>query len=191
MGRVFLSYARDDLRRAAKVAEALEAAGHEVWWDSHLKGGSEYSREIDEALKSAEAVVVLWSQTSVEFRMGPGRGRRRQAERPADPREDRRDRPAARISPAPHDRPVAARRSRTGTAGGHRQREDDGPWPGHKSGAQAAVRPGGAGAGGGLGPDPRRGGDLPPVAEFRIAIPRAGRRGHRRRSVAALARHGS
>ena len=66
MGRVFLSYARDDLRRAAKVAQALEAAGHEVWWDSHLKGGSEYSREIDEALKAAEAVVVLWSKTSVD-----------------------------------------------------------------------------------------------------------------------------
>ena len=65
MGRVFLSYARDDLRRARKVAEALETAGHEVWWDSRLKGGSEYSHEIDEALKAADAVVVLWSKVSV------------------------------------------------------------------------------------------------------------------------------
>lgn len=65
MGRVFLSYAREDLRRARKVARALEAAGHEVWWDSRLKGGSEYSREIDDALKSADAVVVLWSAASV------------------------------------------------------------------------------------------------------------------------------
>lgn len=65
MGRVFLSYARDDLRRASKVAEALEVAGHDVWWDSRLKGGAEYSEKIDEALTSADSVVVLWSKTSV------------------------------------------------------------------------------------------------------------------------------
>ena len=65
MGHVFLSYAREDVRRAEKVAAALEAAGHEVWWDGRLKGGSEYSREIDEALKSADAVVVLWSTAAI------------------------------------------------------------------------------------------------------------------------------
>ena len=65
MGRVFLSYARADARRAAKVAEALEAVGHEVWWDSRLQGGAEYSRQIDEELRGADAVVVLWSKASV------------------------------------------------------------------------------------------------------------------------------
>lgn len=65
MGQVFLSYAREDLDRAKRVASALEKAGFSVWWDRHLSGGSEYSREIEQALKAAAAVVVLWSRVSV------------------------------------------------------------------------------------------------------------------------------
>src|SRR5690242_19260775 len=41
-------------------------AGHEVWWDRHLHGGSRFATEIDKALKDAEAVVVLWSPTSID-----------------------------------------------------------------------------------------------------------------------------
>lgn len=66
MASVFLSYDREDLGRAKTVASALEKAGHSVWWDRHIRGGSQYSREIEEALKRAEAVVVLWSSRSVE-----------------------------------------------------------------------------------------------------------------------------
>lgn len=66
MTDVFLSYARDDLGRAKTVAAALEKAGVSVWWDRHLGGGAEYSREIERALKSAAAVVVLWSRSSVD-----------------------------------------------------------------------------------------------------------------------------
>jgi adenylate cyclase len=66
MGQVFLSYAREDLDRAKRVASALEKAGFSVWWDRHLSGGSEYSREIEQALKAAAAVVVLWSRVSVD-----------------------------------------------------------------------------------------------------------------------------
>ena len=65
MARVFLSYAREDLKRAKNVASALEKAGHSVWWDRQLVGGSEYSTAIDAALSDADAVVVLWSKTSV------------------------------------------------------------------------------------------------------------------------------
>ena len=65
MADVFLSYARDDLGCAKAVAAALEKAGLSVWWDRNLGGGSEYSLEIERALKSAAAVVVLWSSSSV------------------------------------------------------------------------------------------------------------------------------
>ncbi len=66
MARVFLSYAREDSDAAKELADAVGRAGHEVWWDQHIQGGSRFSRAIDQALKDAEAVVVLWSDTSVE-----------------------------------------------------------------------------------------------------------------------------
>ena len=65
MAEVFLSYAREDTGRARALAAALERAGRSVWWDRNIEGGSEYSVEIDDALKAAEAVVVLWSVHSV------------------------------------------------------------------------------------------------------------------------------
>lgn len=66
MARVFLSYARNDVERAKPLAGALERAGHAVWWDRHIEGGSDYSREIDAALKRADAIVVLWSSSSID-----------------------------------------------------------------------------------------------------------------------------
>ena len=66
MSRVFLSYARDDVDAARQLAEDLGQCGHDVWWDSHLHGGSRFAKEIDRALKDAEAVVVIWSEASLE-----------------------------------------------------------------------------------------------------------------------------
>ena len=65
MSRVFLSYARDDVDAARQLAEDIEQSGHDVWWDRHLHGGSRFDREIEAALKDAEAVVVLWSSASL------------------------------------------------------------------------------------------------------------------------------
>jgi len=66
MVSVFLSYDRDDAYRARHFAHALEKAGHEVWWDLHVRGGAQFSKVIEEALKAADAVVVLWSRNSTE-----------------------------------------------------------------------------------------------------------------------------
>jgi adenylate cyclase len=66
LAKVFLSYAREDEATAKQLADSMGRAGHEVWWDRHIQGGSRFSSEIDRELKSAEAVVVLWSPTSVE-----------------------------------------------------------------------------------------------------------------------------
>jgi len=65
VSRVFLSYARDDVDAARQLAGDLGESGHDVWWDRHLHGGSRFDKEIEEALKSAEAVVVLWSTASL------------------------------------------------------------------------------------------------------------------------------
>ncbi len=66
MARVFISYARDDVEAARELADCISEAGHDVWWDRHLHGGSRFASEIDRALKNAEAVIVLWSPTSID-----------------------------------------------------------------------------------------------------------------------------
>ena len=66
MARIFLSYARDDVEAAKSLASCMSEAGHEVWWDRHLHGGSRFASEIDRALKEAEAVVVMWSPHSID-----------------------------------------------------------------------------------------------------------------------------
>lgn len=66
MASVFLSYSREDVAKAQAVASALERHGHSVWWDRQLHGGSRFSQEIEQALKRADAIVVLWSRASVQ-----------------------------------------------------------------------------------------------------------------------------
>jgi TolB-like protein/Tfp pilus assembly protein PilF len=64
-GHIFVSYARLDRERVRPIVSALEARGRRVWWDSHLAGGAAYAREIETALRAADAVIVVWSQASV------------------------------------------------------------------------------------------------------------------------------
>ena len=76
MAKIFLSYAREDEPAAKQLAECIGGAGHDVWWDRHIQGGSRFTDEIDRALKSAEAVVVLWSNGVGRIGLGSGRSRR-------------------------------------------------------------------------------------------------------------------
>jgi len=62
---VFLSYSRADLERARPVIALLEQAGFDVWWDGRLEGGENYLATTENALETADCVLVLWSQTSV------------------------------------------------------------------------------------------------------------------------------
>ena len=62
---VFLSYSRADQARASQLADALGQAGLTVWWDSLIEGGASFAKSIEAALLSSDAVVVLWSATSV------------------------------------------------------------------------------------------------------------------------------
>ena len=66
MAGVFLSYDRDDSDKARALALALEKAGHSVWWDLHVRGGAQFGTVIEEALRAADTVVVLWSKQSVQ-----------------------------------------------------------------------------------------------------------------------------
>ncbi|MEP7131280.1 MAG: TIR domain-containing protein [Sphingomicrobium sp.] len=68
MGRIFLSYAREDRPFAERLACVLEKNGHEVWWDRRIDGGEEFSTEIEAALDNADVVVVAWSARSITSR---------------------------------------------------------------------------------------------------------------------------
>jgi adenylate cyclase len=61
MADIFISYGRPDEPRAEQVAEALRALGYRVWRDDELPAHRAYADVIEERLKSARAVVVLWS----------------------------------------------------------------------------------------------------------------------------------
>ena len=79
---IFLSYAHGDQAQAQRLAAALERAGYTVWWDALIEGGTRYAATIDEALQSADAVLVLWSRNSIESdwvrdEAAQGRDRRR------------------------------------------------------------------------------------------------------------------
>ena len=66
MAKVFLSYAREDTAAAKQLAAGIDRAGHQVWWDHQIQGGTRFAAEIDRELKNADVVVVLWTKTSVE-----------------------------------------------------------------------------------------------------------------------------
>ena len=61
MSDVFVSYARPDEPLAQQVAKMLREAGYRVWRDDELPAHRAYAEVIEERLKSANAVVVLWS----------------------------------------------------------------------------------------------------------------------------------
>ena len=65
MADVFISYARPDEPLAQKVGDVLREAGYRVWRDDELPAHRPYSDVIQERLKSASAVVVLWSAEAV------------------------------------------------------------------------------------------------------------------------------
>ncbi len=62
---VFVSYAHEDSARAQPLIQALTQSGLKVWWDKLIIAGTEFASTTEQALETASAVIVLWSQSSV------------------------------------------------------------------------------------------------------------------------------
>jgi hypothetical protein len=65
---IFLSYARQDRASARIFAECLGEEGFKVWWDASLHSGETFDEVIEQRLRDAKAVIVLWSPRSVASR---------------------------------------------------------------------------------------------------------------------------
>jgi TIR domain len=68
MADIFVSYKSEDRERARLIAGALQEEGFDVWWDPALQAGEDYQEVIDNNLRQALVVVVLWSPLSVKSR---------------------------------------------------------------------------------------------------------------------------
>src|SRR5215472_9845263 len=66
MSEVFISYARSTAAKAQQIAEALRGLGYGVWRDDELPAHRSYAEVIEERLKAAKAVVVIWSAEAVK-----------------------------------------------------------------------------------------------------------------------------
>ncbi len=65
---IFISYTREDRPAARHFAESFTREGFDVWWDAAIRSGQTFDEVIEKALRSAKAVVVLWSPRSVASR---------------------------------------------------------------------------------------------------------------------------
>jgi hypothetical protein len=65
---VFLSYSSSDREAARRFADSLAGEGLTVWWDADLRAGETFDEVIENALKAAKSVIVLWSPRSVTSR---------------------------------------------------------------------------------------------------------------------------
>ncbi len=67
MAHVFISYShQDDTEFLAKLKQEIENSGIEYWTDEKISPGEQWSRAIDEAIKSAFALVVVMSPVATE-----------------------------------------------------------------------------------------------------------------------------
>ena len=68
MSDIFISYKREEQDKARQLADALEKQGWSVWWDPKLRTGEYFDDVIEQALKEARCVIVMWSKRSVKSR---------------------------------------------------------------------------------------------------------------------------
>src|SRR5437868_4404431 len=66
VAQVFISYARSTEAQAQLLAKSLRAEGCEAWFDESLPAHRPYADVIQERLRKAKAVVVIWSEDAIK-----------------------------------------------------------------------------------------------------------------------------
>ncbi len=66
MSKIFISYSSLDSQQAGEFYSALRRQAHEVWMDrAELKGGQEWLQVIQEQIRWADTMVVIWSANAL------------------------------------------------------------------------------------------------------------------------------
>ena len=65
MADIFISYSKRDADQARLIAAFFEAQGYSVWYDVSLVAGDQFRKTIMKELAAAKAVIVLWTENSV------------------------------------------------------------------------------------------------------------------------------
>lgn len=68
MSDIFISYARSTEAKAKQIAAALQQLGYSVWRDDELPAHKDYSAVIEQRLRGAKAVLVVWSADATKSR---------------------------------------------------------------------------------------------------------------------------
>ena len=63
---VVISHAQSTVPLVRQIADSLRGLGHTVWWDEDLPVHRPYSQMIEERLRGAKAVIVIWSKDAVD-----------------------------------------------------------------------------------------------------------------------------
>lgn len=65
--KVYISYKREDVAVADRIADVVRAGGHDVWRDmDSIAPGVDFRQAIQDTIRNADVVVVLWSERSRE-----------------------------------------------------------------------------------------------------------------------------
>jgi len=81
MSHVFISYARSTAKQAQQIAAVLRGLGHQVWLDDAIPAHRAYGDVIEERLREAKAVVVIWSAEAAKSEWVRSEADRARAER--------------------------------------------------------------------------------------------------------------
>lgn len=65
MADVFVSYKKEERDLAEQVVTAVTSAGYTVWWDDDLTPRRTWDAEIEQEIRAAKAVLVLWTPLAV------------------------------------------------------------------------------------------------------------------------------
>lgn len=66
MTDVFISYKREERPRCVAIYNALVDLKLSVWFDGRIEPGTDFDREIEREVRSAGAVLVLWSELAAD-----------------------------------------------------------------------------------------------------------------------------
>ena len=66
MSDVFISYKQQEREAVGIIADALYDLKVDVWYDTKLRTGDSFDKEIANALNAAEAVLVCWTPAAIQ-----------------------------------------------------------------------------------------------------------------------------